>query len=406
MSDLHGLIDAFAAFGDSGDGGVRRLTGTTEDAAARALLAAEFRRRGFALAVDGIGNMFGRAGLAPEAAEVVLTGSHLDSQPTGGRYDGTYGVIAATLAADALRARAAANPDAVRRDVVVVNWTNEEGARFQPSLTGSSVFTGALPLDTARDLRDGAGVALGAALDAIGWTGDAAPAFDIARYVELHVEQGDRLERAGAAIGVVTACWAARKLSIVFQGAPSHTGPTPMPRRRDALRAAARAIEALHGLVADDPDTHVSAARISVEPNSPNVVPARVQVWFEVRHRDVARTAAIGDAFLAAAVAGAEPLGVAVEVAIDERRAAQIFDRDGTALVAAAARRLGLPAIDTETVAGHDAVALMRKMPSTLIFVPSRGGLSHCPEEYTAPADLDAGVAVLTEVLWDLVTAG
>ncbi len=335
----------------------------------------------------------------------MIVGSHLDSQPTGGRFDGVYGVLAGLLAAEAVMARAAAEPGRARRNLVVANWTNEEGARFQPSLTGSSVFTGALALDDALALADGAGDTLGDALAAIGYAGDADPAFAATRYVELHVEQGDQLETAGVAIGVVEGAFAARKLSLVFVGAPAHTGPTAMARRKDALRAAARAIDVLHDLLERDaPDALGSAARIAVFPNSPNVVPSRVQVWFEIRHREESRTLILGDAFLARVADAVAALGVTVEVAIDEKRPSIRLDAAGAALATAVARDLGHTVMPVMTVAGHDAVALGRWMPSTLVFVPSVGGISHSPLEFSEPAALAAGLAVLTEILWRMVT--
>lgn len=403
---LHELIAAFAVHGDSGDGGVCRLTGSAEDKAARDHLADEIRRRGLALTVDPIGNMFGAASLAPSSDEAVLVGSHLDSQPTGGRYDGAYGVLAGLLAVEAVAARAAREPGAAKRNLALANWTNEEGARFQPSLTGSSVQAGLLPLDAALALADGDGVTLGEALAGIGYRGAGALPFAPVRYVELHVEQGPRLEDAGLDIGVVEGAWAARKLSLVFVGEPSHTGPTPMGRRRDALRAAARAIDLIYdGIEASGTGAHASAARIIVHPNSPNVVPDRVQVWFEIRHEDEAMAATLGDRFLAQVAAAACPLGVAVTVAVDERRGAALLDADGAALVRAAAGDLGLSTLAMKTVAGHDALALQRRLPASLIFVPSRDGLSHNPREFTDEAALDKGLAVLTEALWRMVTA-
>src|SRR5229473_7840166 len=161
------MIATFARFGATDDGGVCRLTGTAEDKAARDLFAGEIGGRGLRLDIDGIGNMFATAMLNQASGDAVLVGSHLDSQPTGGRYDGVYGVLAGLLAAEAIVARAAAEPGAARRNLVVVNWTNEEGARFQPSLTGSSVFAGVQPLESALSLADGDSKTLGDALGAI-----------------------------------------------------------------------------------------------------------------------------------------------------------------------------------------------------------------------------------------------
>ena len=401
--DLHDLIAAFARFGATDDGGVCRLTGTAEDKAVRDLFAAEIGKRGLKLDIDGIGNMFATAMLDHASSDAVLVGSHLDSQPTGGRYDGVYGVLAGLLAAGAIMVRAAAEPGAARRNLVVVNWTNEEGARFQPSLTGSSVYAGIQPLESALSLADGDGRTLGGALEAIGYRGTGALALTPLRYVELHIEQGARLEESSTEIGIVAGAWAARKISVVFEGEASHTGPMPMPRRRDALRAAARSIEILYDEV--EQGAHASAARISVYPNSPNVVPSRVQVWFEIRHEDENVTAAIADRFLRRIDAAVAPLGVTTRIAIDENRATAALDPEGVTLAQRVAGDLGLTSVVMKTVAGHDALALQKRVPATLIFVPSRDGLSHNAREFTDPAALDKGLAVLTEVLWRLVTA-
>lgn len=404
--ELHDLIAAFARHGDSGDGGVKRLAASSEDRAARDLLATEIRRRGLTLHVDAIGNMFGAAALVPALPEAVIVGSHLDSQPTGGRYDGAYGVLAGLLAVEAVAARATDRPGAARRNLVLANWTNEEGARFQPSLTGSSVYAGTFPLETALALADADGTTLGEALTAIGYRGVSDLPFEPVSYVELHVEQGMRLDETGTDIGVVTGAWAARKLSLVFRGEPSHTGPTPMARRRDALRAAARAIDLVYDEVeASGTGAHASAARITTFPNSPNVVPSCVQVWFEFRHEEKAVAIALGDGFLTRTKAALLPLGVSVEIAVDERRGAAMLDADGVALALAVARDLGLSTLAIKTVAGHDALALQKRVPASLIFVPSREGLSHSPKEFTDEIALDKGLDLLTETLWRMVTA-
>jgi len=299
MQELDDLIAAFAAIGAIGDGGVCRLAATSSDKAARDLFRREISGSGLALRVDAIGNMFGVAMPAPASLDTVIVGSHLDTQPTGGRFDGAYGVLAGLLATKAVMERAASNTEMARRNLAVANWTNEEGARFQPSLTGSSVFSGSLSLERAYALRDGDGVTLGEALAAIGYQGSSPLELRPVRYVELHVEQGDRLERATADIAAVSGAWAARKISIVFEGEASHTGPMPMAERRDAVRAAARAIEALYAEVErEQAGAHASAARLSIYPNSPNVVAARVQVWFEVRHETEQVVRTISDRFL------------------------------------------------------------------------------------------------------------
>ena len=377
--ELHDLIAAFVVHGDTGDGGVSRLTASAEDKAARDLLAAHMRQRGLSVSVDPIGNLFGLATLRPSSSAAVLVGSHLDSQPTGGRFDGVYGVLAGLLAVRDVMERASVAPLAAQRNLVLANWTNEEGARFQPSLTGSSVFAGTMNLDAALALADGEGIRLGDALAGIGYRGAPQAAFEPLRYVELHVEQGARLQEAGAEIGIVEGAWAARKLSLLFLGEPAHTGPTPMAGRRDALRAGARAIDLLHAEVKrSGTGAHASAARITVFPNSPNVVPSRVRIWFELRHEDDAVCLAIGDRFLAATKAAALAVGVEVQVAIDDRRGATPLDAPGAEIARQAAADLGFTTLAMKSVAGHDAFALQKRVPSSLIFVPSRDGSKAC----------------------------
>ncbi|WP_431202499.1 Zn-dependent hydrolase [Bradyrhizobium betae] len=402
---LHDLIASFAAIGATEDGGVCRLAATALDKEARDLFLREIGNRGFVPRIDAIGNMFGVAVLEPATDEIVITGSHLDSQPTGGRYDGAYGVLAGLLAVEAIRDRCLANPGAARRNLAVANWTNEEGARFQPSLTGSSVFAGGLSLQDAHACADGDGVTLGDALVGIGYCGITPLEHRPVRYVELHVEQGDRLEQAAGDIAAVSGAWMTRKISVVFEGDYSHTGPMPMALRRDALRASARAIEALYVEVArENAGAHASAARISVYPNSPNVVAGRVRVWFEIRHEDEAVVFAISDRFLKRIERDSREIGVEISIAADERRSAPLLDPAGVELVLAVAGDLGCKALALKTITGHDALAIQKRIPASLIFVPSRGGLSHNPREFTASEALDKGYAVLVETLWRMVT--
>jgi beta-ureidopropionase / N-carbamoyl-L-amino-acid hydrolase len=406
MTALHDLIASFAAIGATDDGGVCRLAATALDKEARDLFLQEIGRRGLVSRVDAIGNMFGVAILAPASDEIVIAGSHLDSQPTGGRYDGAYGVLAGLLAVEAVRERCRANPGAALRNLAVANWTNEEGARFQPSLTGSSVFAGGLSLQDSYACTDGDGVTLGDALATIGYRGATRLEHRPVRYVELHVEQGDRLEQAAADIAAVSGAWMTRKISVLFEGDYSHTGPMPMALRRDALRAAARAIEALYVEVArENAGAHASAARISVYPNSPNVVAGRARVWFEIRHEDEAVVLAISERFLTRIEREAHEIGVGVSIVVDEKRAASLLDPAGVALVLSVAADLGLKSMTLKTITGHDALAIQRRVPASLIFVPSQGGLSHNPREFTAPGALDKGCAVLVDVLWRMVTA-
>jgi len=396
---LLALLNRFSRFGATPRGGVRRLAASVEDGLARDAFAAEAEKRGARMHTDPVGNMFATFFTAPEAETTVLVGSHLDSQPTGGRFDGTLGVLAGLVAASSIHQKGVRT----RHNITVANWTNEEGARFQPSLTGSSVFTGKMKLAEALALEDRAGRTLGSELQAIGHRGAQPFPLRPARNVELHVEQGDHLETERLQIGAVTSSWATRKITIAFLGEPSHTGPTPMHRRRDALRAAAAAITHFHAAMEEEAKAHQlhwSAAKIVAEPDSPNVVASLVTVWFEIRNPVHAITIEVGDRFLSSMQPLIDAQGIAVEIVRDEHRPGTTLDSSGVEIVMDVARELGLSATRMMTITGHDALTLQSIMPSTLIFIPSVGGLSHNEAELTYDDDIRNGRAVLEEALF------
>ena len=394
--DLIALLDRFAEIGATPGGGVRRLTGSAEDGAARRLFAEIATARGARVTVDPVGNMFATFPTAPDAGTTVLCGSHLDSQPTGGRFDGSLGVLSALAAASKIHAEGGA----ARHNITVVNWTNEEGARFQPSLTGSSVFTGKYTADFALGLTDRLGVSMGEALEEIGFLGDDPLDLTPVRNLELHVEQGGHLEETGLQIGAVTASWGVRKLTLSFTGAPSHTGPTAMGKRRDAMRAAALAITRFHAqMEAEKALLHWSAAKIVAEPDSPNVVASRVTVYFEIRNPEQQVCTEVGDRFMQAIGPEVSALGCGIEVFTDEARPGTALDPEGVGDTLAVADELGLRATGMLTITGHDALALAAAMPSTLVFVPSVDGLSHNEAELTLPDDLRNGGAVIEALL-------
>jgi N-carbamoyl-L-amino-acid hydrolase len=241
---LHGMLAEQAAIGATPEGGLHRVSASAEDGRVRDWLTDWFRAHELRPLVDSVGNQFGLLELAGPDAPLLLTGSHLDSQPQAGRFDGAYGVVASCQAVAAIQAAVAAGAPRPRCNLGVVNWTNEEGARFQPSLLGSSVYAGTLSAAAAGELTDRDGVRLDEALDAIGYRrGDAAP--PASAYVELHVECGPELEAAGRRIGVVESWWGAVKATVEMVGRQAHTGPTAMRDRRDALYAAALLIVAV-----------------------------------------------------------------------------------------------------------------------------------------------------------------
>ena len=406
---LSAIFDRMSAIGAHAGKGVTRLAASAEDGAARALFAEWMTRGGARMAQDAVGNQFACFDWAGDKAPWLFAGSHLDSQPRGGRFDGTFGVLAAGCAALGLHAEKQAGGFKPTRNLAVVNWTNEEGARYQPSLTGSAVFSGALPLGDARALQDGAGISLGDALAGIGIVGEtgAVPPRP-GTYVELHVEQGRTLTEAGRRIGTVEGTWAARKMTVRWIGRAAHTGPTLMADRRDALLAAAQGIAAFEAVVAEHyPHLHRSAARLMVEPNSPNVVVERATVWFELRGLDVCELDGARQAVLAAFDKAAVGTGTRLEVCADVLRAPAGMDGGLVALVECIARSCGFEPLAMRSVAGHDAVALQNSgIPSALIFIPSVDGIAHHPDELTLAEDMDAGLTVLTAVLRHLAEAG
>lgn len=401
------LFDRFAACGATPGGGVDRQCATPADGEARAAFAAALRAAGAEVRLDAVGNQFGVFRLADGAgAPLVMMGSHLDSQPRGGRFDGALGVAAAAGVGAALMAAkcAGARFDA---DFCAVNWTNEEGARFRPSLLGSGAFAGKHDAAFALSRADDDGVTLHAALDLIGGLGTDAPPPVPACYLELHVEQGVALEKSGSTIGVVTRNWGAAKFEVVFEGEQAHTGPCPMELRRDALLAAAYLIADARELADRWPGAlHTSVGRLVVEPNSANVVPSRVRLSLELRSGDDDVLAHATDAAEAAIRTAARRANVTTTLAERADRPIRPLPPEVADLVEICAEAAGFPSRRMDTVAGHDAIGLLGLCPTGLIFVPSVGGVAHNEREETSDADIEAGFAVCLEAASRLCRSG
>jgi beta-ureidopropionase / N-carbamoyl-L-amino-acid hydrolase len=397
------FLDDFAtlsSFGATPAGGVDREAGSPADLAQRAWFAQWLTDRGFRVHTDDIGNLFGMLEWVP-GAPVVLTGSHLDSQPLGGRYDGAYGVLASAHAAHRLNQKVAAGGWRPSLNLAVVDWFNEEGSRFTPSMMGSSVFTGKLAGSAALATTDAGSVTVAEAMaDSLGqpWT------TPVQSYAEIHVEQGRILEDTGVTIGLVTATWAAQKFDVVVTGEQSHTGSTVMADRHDALVGAARLVVAVRELAerfADAP-LHTSVGRFDVLPNSPVVVPREVRLNIDLRSPDPAAIAAAVDLLRTTIAAVSVEVGVEIDLALSHAWDQQPYPAAGVSLAAAAAQRLGLSHQEMMTIAGHDSTNLKDQVPTVMLFVPSVGGVAHNEGELTADEDCLAGVALLSEVLTDL----
>ena len=390
--------EAIAEIGATGRGGVNRQALTAEDAAARRQVIAWAAERGFRVAVDAIGNLFIRREGSDAGAAPVVAGSHLDSQPTGGNYDGVYGVLAAM---EVLMAADDADIATVRPLDVVV-WTNEEGSRFQPATMGSAVFVGALSLAEVLAVTDAQGATVANALDQTLRTVDVTVkrplGFAMHAYLEAHIEQGPLLEATGKQLGIVVGIQGMRWYEVVVSGAEGHAGTTPSANRRDALAAAVDMAQALRLHMADVTDSvRFTIGRFNVTPNSPNTIPGRVLFTVDLRHPEAVELARLGDAIGDVCRAHAGPCDVVVRETI--RSAPTSFAPPIQDLIRRVAGDLGIDHMDIVSGATHDAKFMADHCPSGMIFVPCAGGLSHNEAESADPADLAAGARVLAEVL-------
>ena len=386
-------------FGSTENGGVDRQAATVPDGEQRRWLAGLLEGRGFTVLFDRVGNQWGLYEAVPGAPFVVV-GSHMDSQPTAGRYDGAYGVLAAAHAAFRLVEQwNGAGPDGRPRfNIAVVNWFNEEGSRFKPSMMGSSVYTGKLALETALATTDAAGVSVRDALDAIGCRGDY-DGPDAAFCAEIHIEQGRSMEREGVTIGLVHSNWAANKYEFVVNGEQAHTGSTVIADRKDALLGASMMVVAARELADRFPGVlHTSVGQLTVYPNSPVVVPSRVNLLLDLRSADEG-VLAEADALLHRRITEIERMAnVTVESSHSHSWPVTPYQPEGVELAANVAADLGLVNKPVMTLAGHDSTNMKDIVPTVMLFVPSVDGISHNEHEYTTDEDTVAGLAMLTEV--------
>ncbi|KQY08442.1 Zn-dependent hydrolase [Mycobacterium sp. Root135] len=402
MTDAAFLADfaELSAIGATAVGGVDREAATAADGLAREWLRAWFVQHGLQCRVDAVGNMYGCVEVAA-GAPYVLLGSHLDSQPTSGRFDGAYGVLAGAYAAVAVAAR----PDDARFNVAAVNWFNEEGSRFSPSLMGSAVYVGKSTADAVLGTVGKDVVSVRDALSRIGFQGDdVAPTAN--SYAEIHIEQGRTLEDEGLDIGVVTSNWAAYKYAVTVHGEQSHTGATHMRYRHDALVGASQVVLAVRA-VADEfgPDTVLgSVGRFTVEPNSPVVVPARVRLAADLRALDGDTVEAAHRSFLTKIADITEAGEVTVEIEPAALRPSTRYQDSGIALAGEVADGLGLRWRTMPTMAGHDSVNLKELVPTVMLFIPSVDGVSHNEREFSTEAQMLAGLHTLTETARRMVT--
>jgi hydantoinase/carbamoylase family amidase len=397
MSSIVERLNELAELGRH-EGGIDRALATPQERAARERFAAWARARHYALRQDAFGNLFARRPGSRGDAKPILVGSHLDTVPTGGAFDGAYGVVGALCAFESLDERNARTEHALE----AVAWAGEEGGRFPLGCLGSSAFTGAIQKEHALSLADTEGITLEKALASTegGLLPDVPMREDtgVAAYLELHVEQGPVLERDGASLGIVTVIAGQRRYRVTVDGSSGHAGTVPMKQRDDALCAAAEMILAVESAAKSAGGATVATVgRIAAEPGAPNVIPGRAIFWVDVRSDDDAAIDTVETALRAAATLAQSERKVRASIERLEARLPVPMNQQLRACIEHAAETLGVRAINVPSGAGHDARCLAAVVPTAMIFVPSIGGRSHVPDEDTKPEDLELGVAALVE---------
>jgi N-carbamoyl-L-amino-acid hydrolase len=397
------LMDMAKLGAIAGDG-VDRACLTPLDRDARRIVMRWAEEAGATCSVDAAGNLWLRREGTDPAAAPVLSGSHMDTQPQGGRFDGIYGVLAALEVLSALHDCGVTT----RRSMEVVAWTNEEGSRFGPGCMGSMAWSGHSELETFSDSTDAQGLRFGDALAEL-----LASEADVPRralggttphaYIEAHIEQGPLLEREGLAIGAVTGIQGSRWFVVTLTGDSAHAGTTPLRLRRDAMQAFVRVATALNTIMYDPDDVlRFTIGRLQVEPNSSNSVAGRVVFTIDLRHPDAAVLRARGDAILGVIEAAAGDVAIDLRETFDAPPS--VFDPDLVSMIEQAATALQVGCRRMPSGAFHDAQFVNRVCPSAMIFVPSHKGISHNPAEYSSPEQLESGTRVLAWTLMELAS--
>jgi N-carbamoyl-L-amino-acid hydrolase len=390
-----------AEVGATPEGGSNRVALTDEDADGQALFGEWARTSGYTVTRDGIGNLFAtRPGTDP-GRSAVLVGSHLDTQPNGGRFDGPVGVLAAL---ELVRTLDEAGIETAA-PVVVVSWANEEGARFPLPLTGSSVFAGVLSASEAEAQHALDGPTFGQELDRLGLRGaNGIDPRNVDSYLELHIEQNTVLERSGTDIGVVERGQGIKAFDVKLTGQSAHAGTARMDERQDALVAAARVVERAQEL-GRSTGTLLTVGRLDVRPNSRAVVPGDVKLVVDVRDEDPDRLNETADTIATEIpeLAAVEGVSATVELALEIP--VTVFDGECGDAVRRSCDALGLSSMPLVSGAGHDAMSLARVVPTALVFIPCRDGISHHPDEYSSPEQVVSGCDALLGAVLERATA-
>lgn len=383
--------------GATAGGGVGRLALTDLDRQARDLFVRWCEQASCAVRVDRMGNIFARRSGSDDTRPPVMTGSHLDTQPLGGKFDGIYGVL---VGLEIVRTLNDAGVH-THAPIEVVDWTDEEGVRFGSGTLASAVFSGLCELDDALARTDLDGNTFGTELERIGYAGnEAASGYPVAAFIEAHIEQGPILEVEGKTVGVVLGAQGQRCFRVTVEGEEGHAGTLPMEKRRDALVGAARMIDALNRLAFEhEPHPVITVGALQVRPNSRNTIPGRVVFSIDSRHPDNALLARLAERMrqVCQEIAGNTDLTLMFEEI--SHRDTVTFDDDCIRAIRDAASRLDIAHMDIYSGAGHDACNLARYAPTGMIFVPCERGISHNEKENARPQDLAAGCNVLLHVM-------
>ena len=390
-------ITELAQIGATVKGGVKRLTLTDLDRQGRDLVVSWGRQAGLEITVDQIGNVFMRRAGSNPGLPPIMSGSHIDTQPTGGKFDGTYGVLAALEVVRTL------NDHQIRTEapIEVAFWTNEEGSRFVPVMMGSGVFCGAFTLEHAYAAKDVDGLSVKDELARIGYVGEQVPGqHPIGAYFEAHIEQGPVLEDADITIGVVPAVMGLSWYDCVVEGMEAHAGPTPMPLRKDALQVATTIMQEVVAIANRYPPYgRGTVGFVQVFPNSRNVIPGKVSFSIDLRNVNETLLTQMHDDISAFVAQHAKTSGLAISLNRVSYFPPCPFHPDCVGAVRAATAKLGYSTMDVVSGAGHDAIYAARVAPAGMIFVPCKDGISHNEIEDARPDHLEAGCNVLLHAM-------
>ncbi len=390
----------FAEIGATDKGGCNRQALTDLDKQARDLWVSWAEDAGCSIRIDTMGNIFARREGLKDDLPVVMTGSHIDTQPTGGKFDGVYGVLASLEVIRSL------NDQGVQTNhpIEAVVWTNEEGARFSPAMIGSGVWSGAFSLDYGHARMDKDGKTIQEELRRIDYEGDTPCKPDpIKGFIELHIEQGPILENEALQIGILTGVQGMNWYDLTIKGQPVHAGPTPMENRFDPFMGLHKIINKMYEMTAEyEPWSRITFGDITAIPGARNTVPEKLILAVDLRHPDKDILAEMDKRFRQIAHQECEAAGLSCQVGVEWQSPAVVFDSGCIEAVRKATQDLGYLSKEMVSGAGHDAVYVSRVAPTSMIFVPCEKGISHNEAEYSKPGDIEAGCNVLMNAIVEL----